>query len=461
MNSVNQKLLVILLAGMAIGISSFGSTTKPGHADLALSSADDEIDDGGERTAAPSGDIDQLVEQARAANQMANTETLAIVDDGKNVVTANVTKDTNGFTSKIIANEGTEHAKEIVVHAKDERSLPGAIKRGQETVLKRSKTAKERQAQKKKEQKEIDKKVANCELDTDRKTEIEDTDTEGKHACFQDRMRDMSTKEKKAYMAKLVKPYVDKEAAPYFQALNGQDPNGANATVAKANLVELQQSLAHYGLAAPFANDLNAGISLATLRSQPNTQALQQNLMQTRAAQIIAMNPNMPVAQKTAMQQQIQAAMTQQSFNTIGNELGQRSALVQGLSGVTNPLLAQAMSNEINTLGTDAQRLTSSNSAISKAYSGLINPNLNTGSAMNIINSTDTWGLNGLMSGSALNMAYGADGVSSFNPNSIWSDSNNALTNPSFLSTTTLPKAANANVKPLQQTALNVMTLPR
>jgi hypothetical protein len=458
MNSVrNQKLLVILLAGMAMGISSFGSTGKFGRADFSSYDDADDSGDGGESMAAP-GDIDQVVDQVRGANENAKTGPIAIIDDGKNEVTADATKEKDGYSAEVVANSGKENEARTTVHAKNDRDLHRKIRSAQEKVLTRSKTIKERADLRKKDKKEIKNKIANCELEKDGKTEIDATDVDSKLSCFNERAKGMNEKEKKAFLSKTVTPYVQNLENNAIKGLTMNDPTGANAAASRASLMELQQTLAQNGLIAPFAGELNVAIQAANYRAMPAQQSLTQNWIMNRAAMQIAANPNMSAQQKAQLQQSVQAALTQSSFSAVQQDLGMRSALVNGMSGVHNPMVAQAIGFTVNGLSQDVQRQMAANTNVNKAFSGLINP---MGSTFNTLGSLGGDPVLASIFGNSLATAFAPDNVSSFDMNSsFWSQTPNngsnmanpTLANPAFVPATPLTNTKTAALKPLTLT---------
>lgn len=340
----NQKLMVFLLAGMAVGVSSFATSGKTGKADFASELAApetreeprDEARNESEEFMQDSMDSDQFVNLCKKAqlphdavnvlNERSSKIDLSDCKVDGDYMSANATsifEDADGNKTRVRYNIRFKSAKAL------DQKLDALKKRAQDKA-KVEKDAREKEESDKKKQDQLAQDIENCKIkegsDLKHQTPVADT-VKAKMQCFGEQAKKMSGDKLEAYKEEVVKAYISEnlKKSGNMMAQFGT----AGALTARNDIMQLQNLMARNGLLDQDAalqfqyvnNVINARLPINPGAVQANTL----NQLRTQDPKLLQDLNSSNVNTRNQAQAKFNAAVTQ---NMMALEQGQLTALI-------------------------------------------------------------------------------------------------------------------------------------
>lgn len=328
-----QKLMIVLLAGLAIGMSSFAHTSPTrGSADFASK----EDDDSSEivSSATTHDQINDFIHKIKTAKADVNNGEINGVlwqsDEGEKISGSNTSLDEEGKISFTLSWDDADgnHA-ETQVDADNLKQLQKMLPKRMERIRKHGQEVAEKakSAQEKKEALKEDLENCNKKMKNGRAVAIDDNNVKEKLACLSAHLNKKSGDDKQAYMDEVVKKYVDLNLNKVKTILSSSN-DISSAFTARSNLLQLQTLLQKNNLASDpsIAGQLNFANNIVNNMLAPLSLNQAQSQVFAKYAAAMA-NP-----QTRAQAQRAYAnELNMMAYNSLSSTVGMQSSLTSAM----------------------------------------------------------------------------------------------------------------------------------
>lgn len=403
----NQKFMVFLLAGMAIGISSFSTTGTAGNADFAS------------EIASPDSDaIDSFTHDVESNKQDASAE--IVTTDDMSVRASDPRNEQDNVRVKLTArqtdDDGNETMVEKTVSAKNLKDLSKILALKTKEIQKQARAKAKQEKDKRSKEEKLAEDIKNCKVkvseDGKRRKAIDENNLREKLKCFAEQEQNLEGDELQDYKDSVVNKYVNSRLDSVKQML-GQGVGGAMS--AKGSVAQLEAALNANGLQdQSMAQQFQFVNNVISARLPMNNAAAQSQLFAQFQPRLLNADP------KVRAQAQIEynAAMTQQMSNQVLTEIGTRNALMSQPAS-QDPQWNQIAAMTATQLSQNIQQQVYSNASLKQVYGSFIAPyspsalDANTGVSLNTLNPVTSNPFNA-------NNVFGNNSLDSLGLNSNW-----------------------------------------